>query len=163
MDVIGPITPPTSKGRRFILAVTNYFSKWMEAIPFREMKTSDKIKFIKTSRHIPYDIPRQVVHDNGHRFFNQAFQRFCNKFRTQSISSTACYPAANSLAEAFNKIISKLLKKFVSKSQRDWDEKLCECLWSYCTMVRTPTKATPFSLVHECEVMLSLEIQIPSL
>jgi len=29
--------------------------------------------------------------------------------------------------------------------------------------VRTPTKATPFSLVYECEVILPLEIQIPSL
>ena len=36
----------------------------------------------------------------------------------------AYYPAANSLAEAFNKTIRKLLKKFVSKSQRDWDNKL---------------------------------------
>ena len=163
MDVIGPITPPTAKGRRCILAITNYFSKWMEAIPFREMKTSNKIKFIKHHVIYRYGIPRQVVRDNGHRFFNQAFQRFCNKFRTQSISSTACYPAANSLVEAFNKIINKLLKKFISKSQCDWDEKLCECLWAYHTTLRTLTKATPFSLMHGCEVMLSLEIQIPSL
>jgi len=30
-------------------------------------------------------------------------------------------------------------------------------------MVRTPTKATPFYLVYGCEVVLPLEIQIPSL
>ena len=30
-------------------------------------------------------------------------------------------------------------------------------------MIRTPTKATPFSLVYGCEAILSLEIQIPSL
>jgi len=30
----------------------------------------------------------------------------------------AYYPAANDLAEAFNKTIEKLLKKFVSKSER---------------------------------------------
>jgi hypothetical protein len=27
MDVIGPIDPPSSRGRRFILAATDYFSK----------------------------------------------------------------------------------------------------------------------------------------
>ena len=53
--------------------------------------------------------------------------------------------------------------KFVSKSQRDWDDKLGECLWAYRTIVRTPTKATPFSLVYRCEAVLPLEIQIPSL
>jgi len=44
------------------------------------------------------------------------------------MSSMTYYPAANGFAEAFNKTIRKLLKKFVSKSQRDWDDKLGECL-----------------------------------
>ena len=38
-----------------------------------------------------------------------------------------------------------------------------DSLWAYRTIVRTPTKATPFSLVYGCEAVLSLEIQIPSL
>ena len=79
------------------------------------------------------------------------------------MSSTAYYPAANGLAEAFNKTIGKLLKKFVSKSQRDWDDKLGECLWAYRITVRTPTKTTLFSLVYGCEAILRLEIQLPSL
>jgi len=75
----------------------------------------------------------------------------------------AYYPTANNLAEAFNKTIEKLLKKFVSKSQCDWDDKLGECLWAYRTTVRTPTKVTSFSLVFGCEVVLPLEVQTPSL
>jgi len=98
----------------------------------------------------------------GPQFVSQAFQKFCNKLRIQSVSSTAYYPASNGLAEAFNKTIGKFLKKFVSKSQRDWDD-LGEFLWAYRTTVRTPTKATPFSLVYGCEAVLPLEIQIPSL
>jgi len=31
----------------------------------------------------------------------------------------AYYPAANGLTEAFNKTVGKLLKKFISKNQRD--------------------------------------------
>ena len=79
------------------------------------------------------------------------------------MSSIAYYLSANGLAETFNKTISKFFKKFISKSQYNWDEKLGECLWAYRTMVRTPTKATPFSLVNRCEVVLPLEIQILSL
>jgi len=79
------------------------------------------------------------------------------------VSLTTYYPAANGLAEAFNKTIGKLLKKFVSKSQRDWNDKLGECLWVYRTTMRTLTKATPFTLVYGCEVVLPLKIQIPSL
>ena len=44
------------------------------------------------------------------------------------MTSTAYNPAANGLAEAFNKTIIKLLKKFVSSNKRDWNEKLSEYL-----------------------------------
>ena len=51
MDVVGLISPPSSKGHQFILAITD-FSKWAEAIPLREVKTSNVIKFIK--HHVVY-------------------------------------------------------------------------------------------------------------
>jgi len=47
------------------------------------------------------------------------------------VVSTAYNPAANGLAEAFNKTIIKLLKKFNFSSKRDWNEKLNECIWAY--------------------------------
>ena len=129
----------------------------------REVKTSDVIKFVKHYVIYQFGMPQRIIHDSGPQFVSQVFQRFCDKFRIQSVSSTAYYPVANGLAKAFNKTIGKLLKKFVSKSQRDWDDKLDECLWAYRTTVQSPTKATPFSLVYGCEAVLPLEIQISSL
>src|SRR5438270_13039912 len=38
IDVMGPIYPPSSRGHRFILAITDYFSKWVEAILLRKVK-----------------------------------------------------------------------------------------------------------------------------
>ena len=52
IDVAGAIIPPSSKGHLFILAITDYFSKWAETIPLREVKTSDVIKFVK--HHVIY-------------------------------------------------------------------------------------------------------------
>ena len=113
---MGPIHPPSSKGHRFILAITDYFSKWAEAIPLREVKATDVVKFIKHYVIYRYGVPRRIVHDNGPQFISTVFSRFCNKFRIQSVSSTVYYPPANGLAEAFNKTIAKILKKFVSRS-----------------------------------------------
>jgi hypothetical protein len=33
MDMIVKINPPSSKGHQFILAITDYFTKWVEAVP----------------------------------------------------------------------------------------------------------------------------------
>jgi len=79
------------------------------------------------------------------------------------VASTAYNPSTNGLAEAFNKTIIKLLKKFISSSKRDWNEKLSECLWAYGPTVRTPIGNTPFFLVYGCEAVIHLEIHMSSL
>ncbi|KAL0352368.1 UNVERIFIED_CONTAM: hypothetical protein Scaly_1625500 [Sesamum calycinum] len=71
--------------------------------------------------------------------------------------------AVNGLVEAFNKILCNLLKKVVSKSKRDWHEKIIEAIWAYRTMHWTTTQATPYSLVYSVEVVLPLKSQIPSI
>ncbi|XP_070022108.1 uncharacterized protein [Nicotiana sylvestris] len=70
---------------------------------------------------------------------------------------------ANGLAEAFNKTLCNLLKKVVSNSKRDWNDCMEEALWAYRTTHRTPTQATPYSLVYVVKAVLPLERQIPSL
>jgi hypothetical protein len=81
MDIIGPINPPTSKGHRYILAITEYFFKWAEDIPLKEVKIVDVIKFIKHHVIYHFGVPRRIVHDNGSQFVSRPFQKFCNKFR----------------------------------------------------------------------------------
>ena len=47
IDDIGPISPLSAKGHWFILAITDYFSKWAETIPLIEVKTVNVVNFIK--------------------------------------------------------------------------------------------------------------------
>ena len=163
MDVVGPISPSSTRGHRFILAITDYFSKWAEAIPLVKVKTSNVVNFIKHHVIHRFGVPRRIIHDNGSQFVSQVFYRFCDKYRIQNVTSTAYNPAVNGLAEAFNKTIIKLLKKFVSSNKRDWNEKLSQCLWAYRTTIRTLTGNIPFFLVYGCEAVIPLEIQMPSL
>jgi len=68
MDAVSPISMSSSKGYRFILAITDYFFKWAEAIPLREIKTSDMIKFVKHHVVYRFGVPRWIIHDNGPQF-----------------------------------------------------------------------------------------------
>ena len=87
----------------------------------------------------------------------------CEKFEFKQYNSSMYNALANGLAEAFNKTLGSLLKKVVSKTKRDWHERIGEALWAYRTTFRTPTQATPYSLVYGVEAVLPLERQIPSL
>ncbi|KAA0046774.1 uncharacterized protein E6C27_scaffold216G00580 [Cucumis melo var. makuwa] len=57
----------------------------------------------------------------------------------------------------------QLLKKIISKSKRDWQERIDEAVRASRTTHRTPTGVTPYSLVYGVEVVLPLEREIPSL
>jgi len=73
-----------------------------------------------------FGVPWRIIHDNGPQFASQSFYRFCDKYQIYNVTSTTYNPTTNGLAKAFNKMIIKLLKKFVSSSKRDWNEKLSE-------------------------------------
>ena len=66
--------PALIKGYQFILVITDYFSKWAEVVPLKEVKTSDVIKFIKHHVIYRFGVPRWIVHDNGAQFVSQVFQ-----------------------------------------------------------------------------------------
>ncbi|KAA0034814.1 ty3-gypsy retrotransposon protein [Cucumis melo var. makuwa] len=163
LDLVGPITPKSSAGHSYILAGTDYFSKWAEVVPLREAKKENIVNFVQTHIIYRYGIPHHIVTDNGRQFANTLMDKLCEKFNSKQYKSSMYNAAANGLAEAFNKTLCSLLKKVVSKTKRDWQEKIGEALWAYRTTHRTPTGVTPYSLVYGVEAVLPLEREIPSL
>ncbi|XP_039123402.1 uncharacterized protein LOC120260023 [Dioscorea cayenensis subsp. rotundata] len=99
-DVDNPIELSSSLGHRFILAAIDYFSRWAEAILLREVKTENILRFFKENILYRFGTLRRIISDNGTPF--------------RSFKVGRCY----GLAKAFNKTLSKLLKKAVSRSKR---------------------------------------------
>jgi hypothetical protein len=47
LDFIGQIHPSWSKGHRFVLVATNYFTKWIEVAPLKKMMHKELIDFVQ--------------------------------------------------------------------------------------------------------------------
>nr|CAD40251.2 OSJNBb0096E05.7 [Oryza sativa Japonica Group] len=52
IDMIGMINPPSSKGHKFILVATDYFTKWVQAIALKKVDSGDAIQLVQ--EHIIY-------------------------------------------------------------------------------------------------------------
>ncbi|XP_057249296.1 uncharacterized protein LOC130590766 [Beta vulgaris subsp. vulgaris] len=124
LDVVGPITPKSSAGHAYILAGTDYFSKWAEAVALREVKKENVVDFVRNYIIYRYGVPRYIITDNGTPFCNRLMTSLCEKFKFAQRKSSMYNAPANGLAEAFNKTLCTLLSKVVSKHKRDWHEKL---------------------------------------
>ncbi|XP_075658893.1 uncharacterized protein LOC142628735 [Castanea sativa] len=70
LDAIGPL-PKSSGGHLYILAAIDYFSKWAEAVPLKEVKKETVVNFIRTHLIYRYGVLRYIITDNGKLFQNR--------------------------------------------------------------------------------------------
>ena len=124
MDIVGKL-PPASGQRVFFLAMTDYFSKWIEAEAYREVKDKDVVSFIKRNIICRFGVPSEIVCDNGSQFISDRTRTFCQQWNISLITSTPRYPQSNGQAEASNKVIKRLVGV-----KGKWADELPEILWA---------------------------------
>lgn len=116
--IAGPVNPPSSKGRRFIFAVTDYFSKWIEEILSREVKAHHILSIFKNYIVYRFGVSRQIIFDNGTTFRSPKINNFTRRYSIDWQYSIIYYPRENGLVEAFNKTLVYILKKILNDNKR---------------------------------------------
>ncbi|KAL4201497.1 hypothetical protein AMTRI_Chr02g258940 [Amborella trichopoda] len=95
MDIIGPIDPRSVMGHVFILAVTNYFFKWAEAVPLKQVLGTTVTHFVRHYIIYRYGVPDRIISDNGPQFRCHHINRLVNQFGFEWRYSTMYHPWAN--------------------------------------------------------------------
>jgi hypothetical protein len=131
MDMISKINPPYCKGHQYILAITDYFTKWVEAIPMKSVTSKDVINFIKEHVIHRFGIPQTITTDGGSVFISEEFRKFVADLGIKLIRSSPYYAQANGQAEASNQSPIKLIKRKIDEHTRRWHEVLSEALWAH--------------------------------
>ncbi|KAI3802237.1 hypothetical protein L1987_30367 [Smallanthus sonchifolius] len=150
------------EGKFFMLAMTDYFSKWIEAEAFVQVREKVVISFIKRNILTRFGIPAEIVCDNGSQFISKRTTNFCASWGIKMITSTPVHPQANGQVEFSNKIIINYLKKRLGAKKGRWAEELPFTLWADRTTTKNATGQTPFSLVFGTEAMIHIEMVIPT-
>ena len=128
MDFIGQINPPSSKGHHFVLVATDYFTKWTEAVPLKNMTHREVIEFITEHIIHRFDIPQTLATDQDSSFISKEVRAFAESYKIKLLNSSPYYAQANEQAESSNKILIKLIKKKIEENPRRWHEVLSEAL-----------------------------------
>ena len=160
MDVNRPITPKASNGHRFIFVVIDYFTKC--ATSYASVTKSVVVRFIKKEIICRYKLLERIISDNGLKLNNDMVIEVCTRFKIKHHNSVPCRPKMNGAVKAANKNVKKIIVK-ATETYKDWHEKLPFALHAYRTGVWTLTGATPYSMVYGMEVVLPIEVEIPSL
>nr|AAM14675.1 Putative retrotransposon polyprotein [Oryza sativa Japonica Group]AAN04925.1 Putative retrotransposon polyprotein [Oryza sativa Japonica Group]AAP52165.1 retrotransposon protein, putative, unclassified [Oryza sativa Japonica Group] len=162
IDMIGMINPPSSKGHKFILVATDYFIKWVEAIPLKKADSGDAIQFVQEHIIYRFGTPQTITIDQGSIFVSDKFVQFADSMGIKLLNSSPYYAQANGQAEASNKSLIKLIKRKISDYPRQWHTRLAEALWSYRMACHGSIQVPPYKLVYGHEAVLPWEVRIGS-
>ncbi|CAL2277698.1 unnamed protein product [Prunus armeniaca] len=163
MDVIGQIYPKSSKGHKYILVATDFFTKWVEAVPLKQVTQVEVIEFIEKNIIHRFGLPESIMTDRGTAFMGEAVQAAARNWGIRMVQSTPYNPQSNGQAEASNKVIKGILEKMIDKNPKEWHSLLSNSLWAYRTSKRSATQTTPFALTYGHDAVLPLEISVKSL
>ncbi|XP_058189240.1 uncharacterized protein LOC131306827 [Rhododendron vialii] len=161
MDMIGMIYPPSSEKHKFILVATDYFTKWVEAQAYEEVKQTHVMKFIKGIIY-RFGNPQTITVDNGSIFEGKLVKAFASNHGISLIYTSTYYAQSNGQAKSTNKIIKKGIQRMVDKNPEIWHNLLLDTLWAYRNTKRTSTCTTPFALTYGHDAVLPMEIIVRS-
>jgi hypothetical protein len=115
IDLISQINPLSSKGHKFVLLATDYFTKWVEAIPLKKVTLQNMVEFVKEHIIYKFGIPVTITTDQGTQFTSSEFKDFAESMGIKLLNSYPYYAQANGQAESSNKIMIKIIQKKIDQ------------------------------------------------
>ena len=146
-DLMGPLLSVTSN--KYILVMSDSFSKWIELIPIQDKNANTIVKAITNNwicRNSKMDI---LVTDNGKEFKNSLINDMCKEWNIQHNFTSPYHAQSNAQCERQNRTIISYLKAFLDeKNTLHWEELLPHCQLSYNAQVHQSTRYSPYFLRH---------------
>lgn len=146
MDIVGPL-PESKNGNKLILTCIDALSRYAFAAAKPVISTRDIIEFINYEIISKHGKPAQITTDNGTQFTSKSFHDYITKLDIKHSRTCDYHPAANGMDERFNATICKIIRNYIDKSCRSWDDQLQWALLAYNTTIHSSTGLTPYSVL----------------
>ncbi|KAJ8353674.1 hypothetical protein SKAU_G00212410 [Synaphobranchus kaupii] len=156
VDLIGPFKA-SSKGNRYCLTATDFFTKWVEAIPIKE-KTAVATSQALMDMFYTHGAPEVVLTDQGREFWNKVNQTLFENFGVKHRITSAYHPQTNGLDERTNQTLKRAIGKTLDGHQERWEDKLKEIVFAHNSCVHASTRYSPYRLMYGREPRLLSEI-----
>ena len=155
IDIAGPYyTAPT--GRRFIVTIIDYYSKFPEVLMTDTTTSATLIRWLEVL-FARYGNLEDLVSDNGPQFISGDFEQFLKSRNIRHIRTCVYTPEQNGLVEVFNRYIKHGIEAFTS-DHTNWDKGINELLTQFRATAPTPTSKSPAELMFGRKFRLSFEI-----
>ena len=159
MDILGPL-PRTQQDHVYILCVTDYFTKWVEAYALPDQTAYSIADVFATQFVTRFGLPTRIVTDQGRNFEGVLFGELCRMFGVTKHRTTPYHARCNGQTERFNSTLQMMLKAVCSDRRDDWDDWLPFVMMSYRASVHESTQCSPNLMFLGKETNLAIDLMV---
>ncbi|XP_029912726.1 uncharacterized protein LOC115362886 isoform X2 [Myripristis murdjan] len=144
LDVRGPL-PATLNGHKYILTVTDYFSKWVEALPMQMCHASQVAQHVSdiiSHFGFPLRILSRLPHDIVHKINRELRDQL-----KVTISLVVHHQQTGTADLTTQRLIGRMTSDLIEEHPADWDVYLPAKVFSLCFTEHSETKERPFSVL----------------
>ena len=147
VDIIGPLTPKSDRGHRFVLTYVDVATRYPEAVALKTI-TTEAVAEALVEIFSRTGIPDEMLSDQGSQFTSDVMREVMRLLSVSQLHSTPYHPQTNGLVERFNGTLKSMLKKLMDRRPKDWDRYLPGALFAYREIPQESTKFSPFELLY---------------
>uniref|UniRef100_A0A0G4H8L5 Integrase catalytic domain-containing protein n=1 Tax=Chromera velia CCMP2878 TaxID=1169474 RepID=A0A0G4H8L5_9ALVE len=159
IDVSGPF-PTSRRGNRFVLVVTDHFSKNVEAFAHPEMTATVVAQILVDEifcRYGPFEV---LLSDRGTNFRSELVSEVLRILKVNHKLTSGYHPQCNGLTERYNQTWEQGVgKQLKAENSLNWDLYLQPFNFSYRTTPHAETRLTPFQLTYGYEPTHLLRVE----
>ena len=147
VDLIGPITPVSENGNRYILTIVDFATKYPEAVALPRIET-ERVAETLLDVFSRVGFPTEILSDKGSQFTSDLMKEVCRLISLKQLFTTPYNPKCNGLCERMNGVLKSMLKKMCQEKPKDWDRYLSAVLFAYREVPQASTGFSPFELLY---------------
>jgi hypothetical protein len=121
-DLMGPY-PRSTRDKRFILVVTDTFSRWIEAFPIPKATIGTIAPLLEREVFLRWRFPQKIFTDNAPQFRGQRWASLCKGWDARPWTTPIYHSRANP-TERRNQAIKKGLWLRLGGGAQEWDRHL---------------------------------------
>uniref|UniRef100_A0A8C5LU94 Gypsy retrotransposon integrase-like protein 1 n=1 Tax=Leptobrachium leishanense TaxID=445787 RepID=A0A8C5LU94_9ANUR len=156
VDLIGPLPRPSATGKKYILTIVDYATRYPEAVALANIQ-ADTVADALLRVFTRVGFPREILSDQGTQFTAELTQQLWRLCGVKALHSAPYHPQTNGLCERFNGTLKQLIRAFVHE-RKDWEQYLPHLLFAYREVPQESTGYSPFELLYGRQVRGPLDL-----
>ncbi|GFW65630.1 retrovirus-related Pol polyprotein from transposon 412 [Trichonephila clavipes] len=145
LDLLGPYPASRPERYRFVLVITDHFTKWSELILLRKASAQAIANAFFENYISRYGAPISLISDNGPQFISEVFEHLSHRLDIKHMKTVTYRPQAN-LTERVNRNLVQMIACFVKENHENSDRFLHEFAFALRTSVNETVNKTPAEL-----------------